>query len=168
MENERDLIAWPDVPRLAFGPGLPGEHNANLAWLQNRPRDMYGYIEGYRRAAAALYDFAVATRSSPEYMLFPIAFAWRHFLEIALKDIIASGRELSGDPWGFHAATNCSTSGAKLGRTSRRLATRRHQSLRTLKTTSASSIVSITPVTDFATRSTAPALFQVSRTRRPT
>jgi hypothetical protein len=101
MENERDLLAWPDVPRLAFGPGLPGELNANLAWVQSRPRDMYGYVEGYRRAAVALYDFAVASRSSPEYMLFPIAFAWRHFLEIALKDIIAAGRELAGEPWGF-------------------------------------------------------------------
>lgn len=101
MANEREPMAWPDVPRLAFGPGLSGELNANLAWVQSRPRDMYGYVEGYRRAAVALYDYAVTTRASPEYMLFPIAFAWRHFLEIALKDIIAAGRELAGEPWGF-------------------------------------------------------------------
>ena len=62
---------------------------------------MYGYVEGYRRAAVALYDYAVASRSSPEYMLFPIAFAWRHYVEIALKDIIAAGRELAGEAWGF-------------------------------------------------------------------
>jgi hypothetical protein len=34
-------------------------------------------------------------------MLFPIAFAWRHYLEIALKDIIAAGRDLAGEEWGY-------------------------------------------------------------------
>ena len=67
---------------------------------------MYGYVEGYRRAAVALYEYAVETRASPEYMLFPIAFVWRHHLEIALKDIIAAGRELAGEAWGFPGGHN--------------------------------------------------------------
>ena len=29
-------------------------------------------------------------------MLFPIAFAWRHYVEIALKEIIAAGRGAGG------------------------------------------------------------------------
>lgn len=95
------LMSWPDVPRLAFGPGLFGELNADLAWARKRPRDMYGYVEGYRRAAVALYGYTVETRASPDYMLFPIAFAWRHYVEIALKDIIAAGRELAGEKWSF-------------------------------------------------------------------
>lgn len=96
-----DLMPWPDVPRLAFGPGHFWELNADLAWARNRPRDMYGYVEGYRRAAVALYEYAVKSNASPDYMLFPIAFMWRHHIEIALKDIIAAGRELAGDEWGF-------------------------------------------------------------------
>jgi hypothetical protein len=100
-EDIESSMPWPDVPRLAFGPGHPVDLNANLAWVRSRPRDMYGYVEGYRRAAVALYDYAVESRSSPEYMLFPIAFAWRHYLEIALKDIIAAGRELAGEVWGY-------------------------------------------------------------------
>ena len=97
-----ELMSWPDVPRLAFGAGSFGNDlDANLAWARNRPRDMYGYVEGYRRAAGALYQYTVETRASPDYMLFPIAFAWRHYVEIALKDIIAAGRELRGEEWGF-------------------------------------------------------------------
>ena len=103
-EEERkgsDLMSWPGVPRLAFGPGPFGELDANLAWARKRARDMYGYVEGYRRAAGALYAYAVETHASPDYMLFPIAFAWRHYVEIALKDIIAAGRQLAGEVWGF-------------------------------------------------------------------
>lgn len=101
METAHVPMAWPDVPRLAFGAGLADDLNANVAWVQSRTRDMYGYVEGYRRAAIALFDYAESSRASPDYMLFPIAFAWRHYLEIALKDIIAAGRELAGDGWGF-------------------------------------------------------------------
>jgi hypothetical protein len=101
MENENVSIAWPDVPRLAFAAGTAGDLNANVAWVQARTRDMYGYVEGYRRAALALFEYAEASRASPDYMLFPIAFAWRHYIEIALKDIIAAGRELAGEGWGF-------------------------------------------------------------------
>ena len=67
---------------------------------------MYSYVEGYRRAALAIYEFAVETRASPEYMLFPIAFVWRHYVEIALKDIIAAGRELAGEEWEFPGGHN--------------------------------------------------------------
>jgi hypothetical protein len=62
---------------------------------RSRPA-LYGYVEGYPRAAVVPYDYAVVTRASPECLLFPIAFAWRHYLEFALKDIIAAGRELAG------------------------------------------------------------------------
>ena len=42
-----DVMPWPDVPRLAFAPGLFGEDlDADLAWARSRPRDMYGYVEG--------------------------------------------------------------------------------------------------------------------------
>lgn len=101
--EEGELMRWPDVPRLAFAPGGAADLNADVAWVRSRPREMYGHVEGFRRMAVAAYEYAVESRSSPEYMLFPIAFAWRHYLEIALKDIIAAGGELAGDEW-WHPA----------------------------------------------------------------
>jgi len=58
---------------------------------------MHGYVEGYRRAASAVFEAAVTTRQSPEYTLWPLAFLWRHHLELALKEIIAIGRDLEGE-----------------------------------------------------------------------
>jgi hypothetical protein len=33
----------------------------------------------------------------PNYLVFPFAFVWRHYLELALKDIIIAGCESSGE-----------------------------------------------------------------------
>lgn len=103
MQDEPTPIAWPDVPRLCFGPGEPAELNACVGWVQARPHDMFGYVEGYRKAAVALFESTVATNTSPDYVVFPITFLWRHHVELALKDIIATGRQLAGEPWGFPA-----------------------------------------------------------------
>lgn len=62
---------------------------------------MLGYVEGYRRAAVALFESAVESNTSPDFVVFPMAFLWRHHIELALKDIIAAGRQLQGEPWGF-------------------------------------------------------------------
>lgn len=89
---------WPDVPRVCFGPGDLPFLDANVGWVQSRPHEMHGYVEGYRQAATALYDCAA---TSPDYLVFPLAFLWRQHLELALKDIIAVGRTLAGETWHF-------------------------------------------------------------------
>jgi hypothetical protein len=96
-----DNLAWPDVPRFCFGPGSPVSLNACVGWVQSQPHEMEGYVDGYRKAATALYEYAAATGASPDYLVFPIAFLWRHHLELALKDIISVGRQLADEPWGF-------------------------------------------------------------------
>lgn len=63
---------------------------------------MLGYVEGYRRAAVALFESAVES-NTPDYVVLPMAFLWRHHVELALKDIIAAGRLLAEEPWGFPA-----------------------------------------------------------------
>ncbi len=98
---ELDPLAWPDVPRICFGPGDPASLDANVGWVQSRPHDMHGYVEGYRKAATALYAHASARPTSPDYLVFPLVFLWRQHLELALKDVISAGRELADEPWGF-------------------------------------------------------------------
>ncbi len=96
-------MLWPDVPRVGFGPDEPHHLDACVGWMQSRPRDMEGYVAGYRRAAVALFRAAEAGDGSPDYFVFPLAFLWRHHLELALKDVIATGRAVAGDEWGFPA-----------------------------------------------------------------
>lgn len=101
MNDELPPMAWPDVPRLCFGPGDPFQLNACVGWVQSRPHDMHGYVEGYRKAAVALFESVVASNESPDYLVFPLTFLWRHHVELGLKDIIAAGRQLAGEPWAF-------------------------------------------------------------------
>jgi len=65
------------------------------------PTDLSIHVEGFRQAAIAYYGTVVARNSSPDYALSPIAFLWRHHLELLLKQIIAQGRVYSGEDWGF-------------------------------------------------------------------
>jgi hypothetical protein len=103
-EDDFEPIAWPDIPRICFGPADDWQFNACVGWAQSSPRNMLGYVEGYRRAAIALFESVVAPRTmSPDWMIFPIAFLWRQHIELALKDIIAIGRELQEEKWGFPA-----------------------------------------------------------------
>lgn len=103
MEDNLTSYAWPDVPRFCFGPGEPLSLNACVGWVPSRPHEMHGYVEGYRRGATALYEAALESGTSPDYLVFPIAFPWRKHLELALKDIISVGRQLAGEPRGFPA-----------------------------------------------------------------
>jgi hypothetical protein len=54
-----------------------------------------------RLAACALYEASLDPAMSPDYSVFPLAFLWRHHLELAIKDVIAIGRQLEGKKWGF-------------------------------------------------------------------
>lgn len=101
MKNDEYKFAWPDVPRICFGPGQPRKLNACVGWVQSRPHDMHGYVEGYRQAATVLVEHAEELQASPDYLVFPFAFMWRQHIELALKQIIAVGRELNNEPCGF-------------------------------------------------------------------
>jgi hypothetical protein len=87
---------WPDVPRIVFGPGDPGTLNACIEWVMSRPDRLQGYAEGYRIAARCLHAVAEEQSVSPDRLVFPLAFLWRHHVELMLKDIIARGRALDG------------------------------------------------------------------------
>ena len=94
------MTNWPDVPRVCFGKDGPGHLITNVDWVrQSTEIATRAYVEGYRRAAEALFAHTTTVqRMSPEYMLWPLAFLWRHHVELALKDIIATGRQIkNGD-----------------------------------------------------------------------
>jgi hypothetical protein len=94
------VLTWPNVPRLAFGSGAEAHLNATVSWALGNPRDLTHYIDGYREAAEAVFE-RVDAGASPDHMLFPFAFLWRHCIELRLKEIIAIGRSLDGKEWGF-------------------------------------------------------------------
>lgn len=106
LRRER-YLRWPDWPSVAFGPAEPRGLNADVRWAQKD--GWFGYVEGYGRAACAVFDRALRDCWSPEYVVWPLAFLWRHHIELAVKEIILVGRELEREHEGFPA-------GHRLGR----------------------------------------------------
>ena len=98
-DQEQSSFLWPDIPRICFGPGEPWHLNANLDWvLGNNEVGTRAYSLGYLRAAEALFEHSTeCSQLSPDYIIFPLAFLWRHYVELALKEIIVLGRELAGE-----------------------------------------------------------------------
>lgn len=90
-------VHWPDVPRLAFDSGPHWQFDAQLQWALSGSHARYGYKEGYRRAASLLSREVLDGRLSPDLAVFPLAFLWRHHIELSLKDIIADGRILADE-----------------------------------------------------------------------
>ena len=86
-------IPWPDVPASLFGyeksaPLL----NVPLRWFrEERRQDVTAFKEGYRRAAVMVAERARERRDSPDYLVWPVTWLWRHYLELVLKDIVARG-----------------------------------------------------------------------------
>ena len=52
------------------------------------------YIEGYRLAAEFLIERVASTGFDQDFLVYPICFLYRHYVELSLKDIIGTGQEL--------------------------------------------------------------------------
>lgn len=93
---------WPtagDAPFIAAGD--PRE-NANIA--EDEFARMVLMMEGYKRAANLMVERANADRFERDYLVCPIIFNYRQFLELSLKYMIATyGRTVGIDPvWKSH------------------------------------------------------------------
>jgi hypothetical protein len=94
-QEDEEHYLWPDTPRPPFGPGDPWDHglNAEVRYVQSR-KNFHAYLEGYRRAAIKLFKSACDEGRGANYYVWPLAFLWRHHIELSLKAVIGSGRAL--------------------------------------------------------------------------
>jgi hypothetical protein len=86
-------LPWPRSGDQVFGPDEDWYNNAFInsafdGWDLN--------ASGYLQAAQLLVKAIVNTRESPDAVVYPIAFLYRHYLELRLKTIITEGQELLG------------------------------------------------------------------------
>lgn len=88
-------FAWPDVPRVAFDGGQDVDLDARLDWVRSEPDLGVGYYErAYEAAIEALYEKVLGGSIVVEYALFPLAFLWRHRIELLLKGVVHAGARL--------------------------------------------------------------------------
>jgi hypothetical protein len=95
------MIDWPDVPRIAFGAGPDYRLNAKIGLAFSSPYEMTPFVDGYKEAAEAVFKHIESGDGSPDFLVLPLAFLWRHCIELSLKEIIALGRLSEGRRFEF-------------------------------------------------------------------
>ena len=70
------------------------------ATIDHWNKDVDSYAEGYKRAADIIIEHVKTIHSENriplDYLVFPVVFLYRHYIELRLKEIILLGRKLDG------------------------------------------------------------------------
>lgn len=93
-------LSWPDETTRVF---RAGGTIWSLAWNPTTPTQWHLYAQGYHDAAEQLYASWQATRGCPDYLIFPMVFLYRHYVELRLKELIQSAASLLSIPTGWPA-----------------------------------------------------------------
>lgn len=92
---EEKPFPWPQKGDQLFN---PGEDWWLSAYIQPWNKDFSAYAEGYKKAADIVTDHVTTTsegdRSVRDYVVFPVAFLYRHYIELRLKEILLVGGRL--------------------------------------------------------------------------
>lgn len=90
MDN--NSIVYPQKGEQLFKEIIDDWHNACLYPLKD---DMWvNYLIGYKDAADILVEYTKKTNKRLDFIVFPIVFLYRHYLELQLKMIIQDGYQL--------------------------------------------------------------------------
>ena len=84
---------WPKKGDAVFKPSVPSADQARLeAFVMP---DGGKYLVGFQRAADMLVDAAKTDDRNPDDLFFPVAYLYRHHLELMLKELVRLGVRLS-------------------------------------------------------------------------
>lgn len=76
---------WPEKSDKLFTAGDDWWHNARLNYGID---DWMWYVSGYKKAARLLVEHVKETQSDQDFLIFPIIFNYRQYLELHLKKMI--------------------------------------------------------------------------------
>jgi len=80
-------LNWPDKKRSLFSERKDWWNLARLE-IGNDAEGFAIYSKGYKDAADRLVEYTQKDKTSLNFLVFPILFLYRHYLELALKEII--------------------------------------------------------------------------------
>ncbi len=85
-------FSWPKKGDLAFKPSvLSKDHRLLDAFIMHSTD---AYSEGYKRAGDILVAYSHSDDLNPDNLFFPVAFVYRHHLELLLKELIRLGERV--------------------------------------------------------------------------
>ena len=112
-EPTLDTVEYPDIPRPILGERLfrgdleDWRNNACPHWYSNG-NNWSLIATGYRHAADKLVDMVIERQALADEMLYPVCFLYRHFVELALKEIIGLGNLRQLGDWRTEEGHNLS------------------------------------------------------------
>jgi len=84
-------ILWPDGKTKLF---TAGDQRWNVAWLPKTREAWYLYADGYKKAADRLFESWRKNSFKPDYLIFPLVFLCRHYVELRLKELLQASSRL--------------------------------------------------------------------------
>jgi len=97
--SKPEELPWPQAGDQLFVSAEDAENNAWLKWRGEAK--WWAYAEGYRKAADVLVEGSTETLSDQDFLVYPISFLYRHYLELRLKGLIMVGSQLVRIDQGF-------------------------------------------------------------------
>ena len=95
MDDDLPRIEWLRQGDVLFTGDQDVWHNACLNWFHD---GLSAYAIGYQEAANALVEHVLSTLRHQDLLVYPIAFLYRQYIELRMKEIITVGRKLLDKP----------------------------------------------------------------------
>ncbi|MCB9623149.1 MAG: hypothetical protein R3B99_20200 [Polyangiales bacterium] len=99
IDDDTNKDLWPEQPLNLFTEDGPWKAHANIGWIYQgwRLSTWNSITDAYEGCATELIRSVESGQLMPDFAFFPLVHLWRHYLELALKSIIATGKVLEGE-----------------------------------------------------------------------
>jgi hypothetical protein len=94
----RQELPWPKSGDMLFVAGDDWQNNACVNWAFD---DLHLYARGYKLGADALVERIMESGHDQDFLVYPIVFLYRQYLELRMKSLIRDGRALDNQPPSF-------------------------------------------------------------------
>jgi hypothetical protein len=94
--GDNDGLLWPTVGDDPFL--VTGKNPHAVAAVNQGPEPWVVYAEGFRRHADLAVEHVIATQRDHNFLVYPVGFSYRHYIELSLKLIIRDAQQLLDKP----------------------------------------------------------------------
>src|SRR5690348_9222326 len=96
--NDEDVIPFPEVGDQLFTSERYSHYNAQINFTYNDDA-LYIYVLGYKEASDRLVRSVMEDSRHLDFVVFPIAFLYRQYLELSLKQLLRESSRLLDIPF---------------------------------------------------------------------
>ncbi len=96
LEKHFNSLNWPDKKKSLFSTGKDWWNLARID-ITDLDEGLTIYTDAYKNAADILVDYTKEDKTSINFLVFPIIFLYRHYIELALKELIYTASKYLDD-----------------------------------------------------------------------